>query len=99
MTSKKLNISDNLIIFLFATFPVSIIIGNFFINFYLFCFFLLFIFNTLKTKNLSWLNNKHFKILVFFYIYICLNSFFNYFYNPSFGYDGVIHDLYFFINS
>ena len=96
MTSKKLNISDNLIIFLFSTFPVSIIIGNFFINFYLFCFFLLFIFNTLKTKNLSWLKNKHFKILVFFYIYICLNSFFNYFNNPSFGYDGVIRSLFFF---
>ncbi len=95
MISKKLNIGDYLIIFFFATFPVAIIIGNFFINFYLFCIFLLFIFNIFKNKNFIWLKNKHFKILLFFYIYIVLNSLLNYFITPSFGYDGLIRSLFF----
>ena len=96
MISKKLNISDNFIIVLFASLPVAIITGNFFINFYLFCIFLLFTFNVFKTNNFLWLKNKHFKILLFFYLYICLNSLFNYFANPSFGYDGLIRSLFFF---
>ncbi len=96
MTSKELNISDNFIIFLLATFPVAIIIGNFFINFYLLCLFLFFTFRLFKTKDLSWLKNTHFRILLFFYTYICLNSFINYFVNPSFGFDGIIRSLFFF---
>ena len=36
MISKKLNLKENFIIILFATLPIAIIIGNFFINFYLF---------------------------------------------------------------
>jgi len=95
MISKKLNISDNFIVFLFASLPVAIIIGNFFINFYLFCIFLLFIFNVFKTNNFLWLKNKHLKILLFFYLYICLNSLFNYSINPSFGHDGLIRSLFF----
>ena len=95
MISKKLNINDYLIIFFFATFPVAIIIGNFFINFYLLCILLLFIFNIFKNKNFIWLKNKHFKILLFFYIYIVLNSLLNYFITPSFGYDGLIRSLFF----
>ncbi len=95
MISKKLNIRDNFIIVLFASFPVAIITGNFLINFYLFCIFLLFIFNVFKTNNFLWLKNKHFKILLFFYFYICLNSIFNYFLNPSFGYDGLLRSLFF----
>ncbi len=95
MISKKLNISDNFIIILFATFPVAIITGNFFINFYLLCIFLLFILNVFQTNNFIWLKNKHFKILLFFYLYICLNSFLNYLINPSFGYDGLIRSLFF----
>ena len=95
MISKKLDISDNFITILFASFPVAIIIGNFFINFYLLCIFLLFIFNMFKTNNFLWLKDKHFKILLFFYLYICLNSLFNYFINPSFGYDGLIRSLFF----
>ena len=95
MISKKLDISDNFIIILFASFPVAIIIGNFFINFYLLCIFLLFILYVFKTNNFLWLKNKHFKILLFFYLYICLNSLFNYFINPSFGYDGLIRSLFF----
>ncbi len=95
MISKKLDIVDNFIIILFATLPVAIIVGNFFINFYLFCIFLIFIFNTLKKKNLTWLKNKNFIILLIFYLYLCLNSFINYFINPSFGFDGLIRSLFF----
>ena len=95
MISKKLNITDNLIIILFATLPVAIIIGNFFINFYLLCIFLLFILNITKTNNFAWIKDKPFKILLFFYLYISLNSFFNYIINPSFGYDGIIRSLFF----
>ena len=95
MISKKLDIVDNFIIILFATLPVAIIVGNFFINFYLFCIFLIFIFNTLKKKDLTWLKNKNFIILLIFYLYLCLNSFINYFINPSFGFDGLIRSLFF----
>ena len=95
MISKKLDIKDNFIIILFATLPIAIIIGNFFINFYLLCIFLIFIFNALKTKSFNWLKNKNFIILSIFYLYICLNSFFNYFINPSFGYDGILRSLFF----
>ncbi len=95
MISNKLNINDKLIIFVFATLPVAIIIGNFLINFHLLCIFLLFILNIIKTKNFSWYENKCFKILLFFYIYICLNSFFNYYKYPSFGYGGIVRSLFF----
>ena len=95
MISKKLNISDKLIIFILATLPVAIIIGNFLINFYLLSIFLLFVLNILKTKNFTWIKKKHFRILLFFYIYICLNSFYNYYKYPSFGYDGIIRSLFF----
>ena len=95
MISRKLDIKDNFIIILFATLPIAIIIGNFFINFYLLCIFLIFIFNALKTKSFNWLKNKNFIILSIFYLYICLNSFINYFINPSFGYDGILRSLFF----
>ena len=95
MTSKKLEFRDNLIIFLLATFPIAIIIGNFFINFYLLCIFLIFIFNVVRTKNFDWLKDKNFIILSILYLYICSNSFINYFINPSFGYDGILRSLFF----
>ncbi len=95
MIPKKLNISNKLITFIFATLPIAIIIGNFFINFYLLIIFLLFISNIFKTKNFKCFQNKYFKILLFFYIYICLNSFYNYHKYPSFGYDGILRSLFF----
>ncbi len=95
MISKKLDLKDRFIIFLFATIPVAIIIGNFFINFYLLCIFLIFIFNVLRTKNFDWLKDKNFIILSILYLYICSNSFINYFINPSFGYDGILRSLFF----
>ena len=95
MISKKLDITDYFIIILFATLPVAIIVGNFITNFYLFCIFLIFIFNTLKKKNLTWLKSKDFIILLIFYLYICLNSFINFSINPSFGFDGLIRSLFF----
>jgi len=95
MISKKLNISDNFIIFLFATLPIAAIIGNFFINLYLFCILLLFIYNIFKTKNFTWLKDKNFRILSFFYLYICLNSLINFFIYPQFGNDGLIRSLFF----
>ncbi len=95
MISKKLTIKDNFTIILFATFPIAIIVGNFFINFYLLCIFLTFIFNVLQTKNFTWLTNKSFIILSVLYLYTCLNSFINYYINPSFGYDGILRSLFF----
>ncbi len=95
MISKKLDIKDNFIIILIATLPIGIIIGNFFVNFYLFCIFLIFLFHIFKTKNFVWLKDKNFIILLIFYLYICSNSFINYFINPSFGYDGILRSLLF----
>ena len=95
MISKKLTIKDNFIIILFATLPIAIIIGNFFINFYLLSIFLIFIVNVLQTKNFTWLTNKSFIILSILYLYICINSLINYYINPSFGYDGITRSLFF----
>ena len=95
MISKKLNITDNFIIFLFATLPISAIIGNFFINLYLFCILLIFFSIILKTKNFSWFKDKNFKILLFFYFYICLNSLINFFISPQFGNDGLVRSIFF----
>ena len=95
MISKKLDIKDNFIVILFSTLPLAIIIGNFFINFYLLCIFLMFVLNVFKDKNFSWLKNKNFIILLIFYLYICSNSFINYFNNPSFGHEGLIRSLFF----
>ena len=95
MTSKNLDLKDNFIIILFATLPVAIIIGNFFINFYLLCIFLIFIFKVFKTKSFTWLKNKNFIILFIFYLYICANSFLNYYISPRIGYDGITRSLLF----
>jgi len=95
MISKKLTIKDNFIIILFATLPIAIIIGNFFINFYLLSIFLIFIVNILQTKNFTWLTNKSFIILSILYLYTCINSLINYYINPSFGYDGITRSLFF----
>ena len=95
MISKKLDLKDSFIIILFATLPIAIIIGNFLINFYLLCIFLIFVFKVFKTKNFTWLKDKNFIILLIFYLYICINSFINYYINPEYGYDGPIRSLLF----
>ena len=95
MISKKLYLNDKLIIFLFSTLPIAIIIGNFFINFYLLSIFLIFTFKVFKTKNYNWFKDKSFIILFLFYLYICSNSFINYYIYPEFGYDGPIRSLLF----
>ena len=94
MISKKLDIKDNFVVILFSTLPLAIII-KFFYKFYLLCIFLMFVFNVFKDKNFSWLKNKNFIILLIFYLYICSNSFINYFNNPSFGHEGLIRSLFF----
>tara|TARA_A100001015_G_scaffold309993_1_gene410493 strand:+ start:1918 stop:3174 length:1257 start_codon:yes stop_codon:yes gene_type:complete len=95
MISKKLDIKHYFIIFLFATLPVATIIGNFFINFYLLCIFLVFIISIFKTKNFNQFKENNFLILFTFYLYICANSLINYYINPEFGYDGLIRSLLF----
>ena len=95
MISKNLKIGDKFTIFIFATLPIAIIIGNFFINLYLFSIFLLFLVHIFKNRDFKWLKDKNFKLLLFLYVYICLNSFLNYFINPTFGFDGIIRSLLF----
>ena len=95
MISKKLDLKDNFIIILFAALPVAAIIGNFFINFCLLCIFSMFILEVFKTKNFIWLKDKNLIILFILYIYICANSFFNYYINPPIGYDGITRSLFF----
>ena len=95
MISKKLDLKDKYIITLFATLPIAAIFGNFFLNFYLFCIFLLFIFNIFKTKNFTWLKDKNFILLLIFYLYICTNSLINYHVYPEFGFDGITRSLLF----
>ena len=95
MISKKLDLKDNFIIILFAALPVAAIIGNFFINFCLLCIFSMFILEVFKTKNFIWLKDKNLIILFILYIYICANSFFNYYINPPIGYDGITRSLLF----
>ena len=50
MISKKLDIKDNLIIILYFHTSYSNNYWKFFLNFYLLCFFLIFIFDVFKTK-------------------------------------------------
>ena len=95
MISKKIDLKHNFIIILFATLPLATIFGNFFINFYLLCIFLLFILNIFKNKNFTWLKDNNFKILLIFYFYICANSLINYYIYPEFGLDGIIRSLLF----
>jgi len=95
MISKKYDLKNNFITILFATLPIAIIIGNFFINFYLLSIFLIFIFEISRTKNFTWLKDKNFIILLIFYLYICINSFINYYIHPEYGYDGPIRSLLF----
>mgnify|MGYP001391664955 FL=1 len=95
MISKKLGLKDNFIIILFATLPIASILGNFFLNFYLLCIFLLFIFNIFKTKNFTWFKDIKFKILFIFYLYICVNSLINYYINPGLGLDGITRSILF----
>jgi len=95
MTSKKLGLKDNFIIILFATLPIASILGNFFLNFYLLCIFLLFTFNIFKTKNFIWFKDIEFKILFIFYLYICVNSLINYYNIPARGLDGITRSILF----
>ena len=95
MISKKLDLKDNFTIILFATLPIASILGNFFLNLYLLCIFLLFIFNIFKTKNFTWFKDTDFKILLIFYLYICANSLINYYIYPEYGLDGITRSILF----
>ena len=95
MISKKLDLKDNFTIILFATLPIASILGNFFLNLYLLCIFLLFIHNIFKTKNFTWFKDTVFKILLIFYLYICTNSLINYYIYPEYGLDGITRSILF----
>ena len=71
------------------------------INFPFFSFTIIFYFfnqsfcKVFKTNSFTWLKNKNFIILFIFYLYICANSFFNYYISPPIGYDGITRSLLF----
>ena len=93
MISKKTNVKDKISLFLLATLPITAILGNFAINLYLFLILLLFLLNKIRINEL--LKDTNFIILFIFYIYLCLNSFWNYFKEPSYGYEGIIRSIFF----
>jgi len=71
----KNNQLDFIYLFLLATFPLALIIGNFFINFYI-VFFSISFFNNFKTNKFIFID-LIFYLLVFFFISLLVNVFFS----------------------
>ena len=93
MNSEKTNVKDKFSLFLLATLPITAILGNFAINLYLFLILLLFFISKVRINEL--IKDTNFKILFIFYLYLCLNSFWNFFKEPSYGYEGIIRSIFF----
>ena len=66
---------DILYLFLLATFPLALIIGNFIINLYILFFSISFFINFRENKVI--LKDKYFYLLIFFFISLLINLFFS----------------------
>ena len=77
--NSKLTLFDKFSLLLFGILPISIIIGNAFINFNILLINLLFLIYCFKFKIWSWLKKDIFLYLMILYIFLNLNSLFSYF--------------------
>ena len=80
-------------IFLFSILPISLITGNLLINLNIILINFSMLYFSLKNNDWDWLKDKLFKILIFFYFFIVLNSIYNYLIDNSLGLDGIYRSL------
>lgn len=80
-------------IFLFSILPISLIAGNLITNLNIILINLSMLYFCSKNNNWSWLRDKFFKILIFFYFYIIFNSIYNYLIDNSVDFDGIYRSL------
>ena len=80
-------------IFLFSFLPVSLIIGNLALNLNIILLDLVLLIYCYKYKHWGWLNDKIFKLLIFFNLYLFSNSIYSYYIHPDLGYAGIIRSL------
>ena len=80
-------------ILLFSTLPISIILGNFALNLNIIIINLVMLFLCFKDNNWSWTKNIFFKILIIIYLYLIINSIFNYLIDKTNGLEGIYRSL------
>ena len=81
------------VIYLFSLLPISLIIGNSILNLNIFLIDLVLIIYCWKNDYWIWLKNNIFKILIIIYLYLIINSIYNYSLNQSYGFDGILRSL------
>tara|TARA_B100000767_G_C19706151_1_gene510626 strand:+ start:49 stop:1317 length:1269 start_codon:yes stop_codon:yes gene_type:complete len=75
--SKNTNLTQKIILILFAAFPISFILGNLIINVFILSIGLLFAFYVIKNKKYEELDHKIFYLLCFFLISLLINLIFS----------------------
>ena len=80
-------------IFLFSSLPVSLIIGNLALNLNILLLDLVLLIYCYKYNHWGWLNDKIFRLLIFFNLYLLSNSIYSYYIHPDLGYAGIIRSL------
>lgn len=85
--------NNKLIVYLFSFLPLSLILGNFFINTNILLINLLTLFYCFKNNYWFFLRDKFFKILIVFYAYLVINSLYNFYLNPNYGFDGILRSI------
>ena len=92
--SSKLNYLDFYLITLFGFLPISIIIGNLFLNINILLLNLGLIVYCFKKNIWKWLKTLKFKYLITIYLYFVLNSIYSFYYlDLDNDYEGVIRSL------
>jgi O-antigen ligase len=81
------------IIYLFSFLPISLIIGNSILNLNIFLIDLILVIYCWKTNYWIWLKDNIFKILIIIYLYLIINSIYNYTLNQNYGFDGILRSL------
>ena len=74
---KKENLSLILPIFLIIFFPISLLLGSAIINISTIILSIFFLYESLKNKNFSFINNFYFKLLFIFFLSLIINIFFS----------------------
>ena len=80
-------------IFLFSSLPVSLIIVNLALNLNILLLDLVLLIYCYKYNHWGWLNDKIFRLLIFFNLYLLSNSIYSYYIHPDLGYAGIIRSL------
>lgn len=86
------NFNKHLFLFLYSVIPVSLIIGNAFININIILIDIFFIYECIKYRNFNFAKEKIFLFLVFIWFYLIINSTVNVSITSE-SYDGLIRSL------